>query len=251
VQLLPDSLGGPVVVVDTLDLQISLCGPFRLPSAGSQNRSGELLKRSYRFRNAVRDVSSSVPREITANPFNPVVHAIEHNIPLYVLVESAVNFLQVEEIVQSLSNRWYYGRLSHIMEVFEMDGEHEMGGKIPQLVLGPSLFTVESESNRYYSIPSRLTEIGVEYTIGTFYPLAQQQSLLAKIRKLSQYGISETQAIASITANPGRSFLPRSGLGVIEQGAPANLVVFNLPPLDVRSEVTLTVVNGHLLWNTE
>lgn len=250
VHLLPDSLGGPVVVVDTLDLQISLSGPFRPPSTKHHNLPGEILKRSYRFRNAIREVSSSGPPSAASGRINPVIHAVEHNIPLYILVESAVNFLQVDESLQSLQHHRYYGRLHHIMEAFEMAGEEETSGDIPHLVLGPGLFAIESESNRYYSIPSRLTEIGIEYTIGTFHPVAEQLSLLDKIRKLPQYGISESQAIAAITANPGRSLLPRSRLGTIEKGAPANLVVFNLSPLDVRSKVTLTIVNGHLLWNT-
>ncbi len=251
VHLLPDSLGGPVVAADTLDLQISLSGPFRLPLRDHQNLSGEILKRSYQFRNALRDGSSPAPQGVSFGRTTPVRHAIQHNIPLYILVDSAVNFLQVSESLHSLQNPRYYGRLHHIVEAFDMSSEDEITRDMPHLILGPSLFAVESESNRYYSIPSRLTEIGVEYTVGSFHPVAEPPSLLDNIRKLPQYGISESQAIAAITANPGRYLLPHSRLGTIEKGAPANLVVFNLPPLDVRSKVFLTIVNGHLLWNTE
>jgi len=228
VHLLPESLGGPIIEQDTLDLQVSIEGPvYTYTVSPKANRDSERMKRLYRFRDIVRDLKEPHPNTLQRDgKSNAIEHAVNHRIPLYVLVDNAMGFLQAREVVQSLEIPVYYGRMSKAVEAIRESGR----------------------SIRYYSIPSRLGEIGVRYAVGSFREFPPNESLLDEVRKLNMYGVTELEALGAITVIPGRTLHPRSNLGTITPGAQANFVVLDKPPMDVHGKVVLTIVNGYPIW---
>jgi len=248
VHLLPDSLGGPIVEQDTLDLQVSIEG-MEYPISLRARQDSERMKRIYRFRDIVRDLGETHPNSSQRNRTGfALEQAVNHRVPLYILVDDAMGFLQARQVIQSLDTPVYFGRMHQIVEVIRESGRSIRSGGFRDFIVGPTLFSVDPETNRYYSIPSRLSEIGLRYAVGSFHEFPPKESLLDQVRKLNMYGITEIEALGAFTVIPGRTLQPRSNLGTITTGALANIVVLNKPPMDVRGEVVLTLVNGYPVW---
>ncbi|NIX01394.1 MAG: hypothetical protein GWN13_24780, partial [Phycisphaerae bacterium] len=110
VHLLPDSLGGPIIEQDTLDLQLSIEGTL-YTVASKTKRDTDRMKRLYRFRDIVRDIGESHPNTFERNGReNAVERAVRHRIPLYILVDDAMGFMQARQVVQPLDTPIYFGR---------------------------------------------------------------------------------------------------------------------------------------------
>jgi len=251
IHLMPDSVGGPIIAVDTLDYQVSLAGPPVLPDQGRAAHRTRREHRMYRFRNVLQTVNIYDNRHDLSPAARTLSHITQTDLPIYILVDSGINFLQAHDLLETYHLHGYYGRLRGIVNALDLIGADAVEQWLPSTILGPSLFSFSPESNRYVSIPSRLGELGLGYAVASFYPAAGEGSLLDHIRQLPQYGVSEWQALASVTRWPGQYLHRDERFGVIEAGAWANLVVFDKPPLDVTSRIILTVTNGHLLWHTK
>lgn len=251
IHLMPDSVGGPVVAVDTLDYQISLAGPPGLPKHNLAARRMATEKRFYRLRNTLQTVSLYEDQRHLSSDSQTLIQVTHSHFPVYILVNDAVNFLRVHQLLHTDQVQAYYGRLRQIASALDLEGTDTGQQWFPPAILGPTLYAFDAEYNQYFSIPARLSEMGVGYAIASFYPARGEGSLLDQIRQLPQYGVSELQALSAVTVWPGRYLHRTERFGVIEAGAWANLVVFDKPPLDVTSRVILTVANGHLLWNVK
>lgn len=251
IHLVPDSVGGPIIAVDTLDYQISLAGPPVLPEKGITPLPIRREQRMYRFRNVLQTMNDYDNQRDLSLAVRTLSHISHTDLPLYILVDSGVNLLQARDLLDTYHLHGYYGRLRGIVGVLDLIGARAVQQWLPSAILGPSLFSFSAEYDRYISIPSRLSEVGLGYAVASFYPVAGEGSLLDQIRQLLQYGVSEWQALASVTRWPGQYLHRDERFGVIEAGAWANLVVFDKPPLDVTSRTILTVTNGHLLWNVK
>ena len=64
-----------------------------------------------------------------------------------------------------------------------------------------------------------------------------------------RYGLPVRVALDGVTIAPARAVLADDRVGSIEVGKDADIVLWSGPPLDVRSHVVLTMINGRVVYD--
>jgi imidazolonepropionase-like amidohydrolase len=91
-----------------------------------------------------------------------------------------------------------------------------------------------------------LEKAGVNFAIMTDHPVVPIQYLALSAGLTVQGGLSEKTALQAITVNAAK-LLGLNGLGTLEKGQKADLVVWSGHPFDLRSKVELVYINCNLL----
>lgn len=250
----PDSEGNVIVLEDSLDYQISLLGAgWQTRHLQPQDTNAE-MRDLYRLREAIRQLENPAYQNIDFSPLDEremFVKVIAENIPIYLLIDNPLHYQFVPDLLQQQDIRYYYGYCSHLVKFLDTQKPRSIKN-FPGIVLGPSTFGNMEDSGRFYSIPSVLTEFGLHYALTTYAPVSPQWSLRHKARRVQQYGVSETEALAAITSTPGKYVSSDSvNIGTIQPGAMANLLIFTESPLAITSELTATWVKGIQVWSAE
>jgi imidazolonepropionase-like amidohydrolase len=90
---------------------------------------------------------------------------------------------------------------------------------------------------------------GVEnISINTDAVGSDQEKLFLQAAMAVRLGIDDEMALEGITINGARAFGIDDRVGSIEKGKDADLVVWTGNPLDVRSHVILTMINGKIFY---
>jgi imidazolonepropionase-like amidohydrolase len=111
--------------------------------------------------------------------------------------------------------------------------------------IGPRLIHYERETGRVLGIPSLWKEAGcTELSINTDCPVVPAEELTTQATLSVRFGLDEKTALEGLTIVPARNVGMGDRLGSLEPGKDADIVVRDGPPLDVRSSVLLTLVNG-------
>ena len=90
-------------------------------------------------------------------------------------------------------------------------------------------------------------------TIGfvSHMPEANPLSLRLSALMLYHQGVSQEEALKTITCNPARILGVADSVGSIEVGKDADFVVLEGEPLDLRSRIIAVYVNGHAVFERE
>jgi hypothetical protein len=124
----------------------------------------------------------------------------------------------------------------------------QAGWTVPQLHESQRARILE----RYRTVVRRLHAAGVRVHVGTdtLNPyVVPGVSMHEELRSLVASGLTPEQALAAATRGNGEA-LPVPGLGVLDAGAPADLLVFGADPtrdLDALTTLRAVVVDGRLL----
>lgn len=112
---------------------------------------------------------------------------------------------------------------------------------------GPRLYDFENDS--FYGIITEYARGGVKnISINTDAIGGGQEKLFLQAAMAVRLGLDEQLALEGITINGARAFGIDDRVGSIETGKDADLVVWTGNPLDVRSHVILTIVNGKVVY---
>lgn len=112
---------------------------------------------------------------------------------------------------------------------------------------GPRLYDFENDS--FYGIITEYARGGVKnISINTDAVGGGQEKLFLQAAMAVRLGLDEKLALEGITINGARAFGIDDRVGSIEAGKDADLVVWTGNPLDVRSHVILTMVNGKVVY---
>ncbi len=115
---------------------------------------------------------------------------------------------------------------------------------------GPRLYDYENES--FYGIITEYARAGVKnISINTDSLGPGQEKLFLQASMAVRLGLDEALALEGITINGARLFGIANRVGSIEVGKDADLVVWTGNPLDVRSNVILTMINGKVVYEVE
>jgi len=115
---------------------------------------------------------------------------------------------------------------------------------------GPRLYDFENES--FYGIATEYAKAGVKnISINTDSVGFGQEKLFLQASMAVRLGLDEAAALEGITINGARLFGIDGRVGSIEIGKDADLVVWTGNPLDVRSHVILTMINGKVVYEVE
>jgi imidazolonepropionase-like amidohydrolase len=116
--------------------------------------------------------------------------------------------------------------------------------------VGPRLIHYERETGRILGIPQLWKEAGCEnLSLNTDCPVVPAEELTTQGSMAVRFGLDETVALEALSIVPARQVGMADRLGSLEPGKDADIVVRDGPPLDIRSAVLLTLVNGKNVYD--
>lgn len=121
----------------------------------------------------------------------------------------------------------------------------------PALV-GPSLCErskIELK-NLDFKTAAVLSNAGVQVALITDHPVVPIQYLPLCAALAIKAGMEEQKALEAITINPARILGLSEKIGSIEEGKDADIVIWDGHPLDVKSVVSMTIVDGSIVYNS-
>lgn len=241
VQLLPDSLGGSQIITNELDYQINLhhTEKYNRPA----RYDSFVQKRNLYNLRQVYSAGDGDNHERSPTRSQVISHAKKGG-AFYFYTHSLNELLILSRLISEYSIQGYFGGANHISELLELSQDY----KAPFVVIGPSIFSSHNRLNDQYVVPSRLSELAHQYALATFRTSENWLSLLDQVRVLNSYGVTEYEALRTVTGNPGEHMSHIGAFGLIKEGISANLVIFNGDPMDIDSKVTLLIVNGKVIY---
>ncbi|OEF95961.1 amidohydrolase [Desulfuribacillus alkaliarsenatis] len=93
-----------------------------------------------------------------------------------------------------------------------------------------------------------LMEAGIEVSILTDHPVIPVQYIPICAALAAKEGITEEEALKAITIYPAKHLGIADRVGSIEVGKDADIVIWSGYPLDYRSKVERTIINGHVVY---
>jgi len=241
IQLLPDSLGGSQIITNELDYQINLNHYF--DKKDDPDRYDPFLQKRNIYKLRQLFSANDVDNPQKSQALSQVISHAKNGGSFYFYTHSLNELLMISRLISEYSVQGYFGGANHISELLELTQDHTT----PFAVIGPSIFSNHNRFNDQYVVPSRLSELAHQYALATFHTSNTWLSLLDQVRVLNSYGVTEYEALRTVTRNPGEQMSHSGSYGMIQEGLRANLVIFNGDPMDIDSDVTLLVVDGKVI----
>ena len=122
--------------------------------------------------------------------------------------------------------------------------------KVP-VIVGPMLTDRSKIELRNQSLrnPGILSKAGIKVAIMTDHPCVPVQHLGLCASMAVREGMDETEALKAITINAAEITGIADRVGSLETGKDADIVIFNGFPLEFRSRVTTTIINGKIVYS--
>jgi imidazolonepropionase-like amidohydrolase len=118
------------------------------------------------------------------------------------------------------------------------------------VVCGPRNFWLDRDEGRFVGIAAGWLEGGVrEIGINTDAPVVAQEELSTQAAMNARFGFPVEAALRALTIVPARAAGIADRVGSIEPGKDADLVVWTGNPIDPRSWVALTLVEGRVAYD--
>ncbi len=117
-------------------------------------------------------------------------------------------------------------------------------------ILGP-IFGERSKielRNKTFRAPYEFYKAGVPFALMTDHPVIPIQHLRVQAGICVSFGLPEYEAMKAITINAARILGLDAQVGSLAPGKDADLVMYDGDPLDCRSSVVTTVVNGEVVY---
>ncbi len=121
------------------------------------------------------------------------------------------------------------------------------------VILGP-LLTDRSKielRNQSLKSPGILANSGIKVAIMTDHPCVPIQYLSLCAAMAVREGMAETDALAAITINAAQIVGISDRVGSLEVGKDADVVIFSGYPLDFKTRVDVTIINGEVIFERE
>lgn len=121
------------------------------------------------------------------------------------------------------------------------------------VILGPIL-TDRSKielKNQTLKAPGILANAGVNVAIMSDHPCVPSQHLMLCAALAVREGMSEKDALKSITINAAKAVRLGHRIGSLEVGKDADMVVYTRHPFDYMSKVRMTFINGRLVYEDQ
>lgn len=117
-------------------------------------------------------------------------------------------------------------------------------------ILGP-LLTDRSKielRNLSFSAPRVLYEAGIKFALMTDHPVIPEHYIAVEAAICAREGLPEIEALKAITINAAEILGLDGRFGSLVQGKDADIALYDGHPLDARSHVTHTLVNGEVVF---
>ena len=117
-------------------------------------------------------------------------------------------------------------------------------------ILGP-LLTDRSKielRNLSFSAPRVLYEAGIKFALMTDHPVIPEHYIAVEAAICAREGLPEIEALKAITINAAEILGLDGRFGSLTPGKDADIALYDGHPLDARSHVTHTLVNGEVVF---
>ncbi len=120
-------------------------------------------------------------------------------------------------------------------------------------IVGPSMAARSKKevSQSDFKTAGLLKKAGVSVALTTDHPVCRLQYLPLCAALAVKEGMSEYDALRAITLDAARISRVGHRLGSLAVGKDADLVLWDKNPLDLRSSVMATLINGEIVWKKE
>ncbi len=123
-----------------------------------------------------------------------------------------------------------------------------------QCNIGPRVYDFHYflRDGRFYGIAAKYFEAGVkDISVNTDSPVVPQEDLEFQAAMCARYGLPVDVALRGLTITPARAVLADAWVGSLEKGKHADIVIKSGEPLDIRSYVRTTIVNGRIVYDAK
>jgi len=118
------------------------------------------------------------------------------------------------------------------------------------VVSGPRGFHFDRRSGRFIGLAAEWHQRGIEAPgINTDAPVVPQEELTCQAAMAVRFGLPEEQALKGITIHPARAVGIDARVGTLEAGKDADVVLWTGWPLDPRSRVLRTMIDGKWVYD--
>lgn len=117
-------------------------------------------------------------------------------------------------------------------------------------IVGPSLSSRSKDevSLMDFKTPGILQKEGVLVALTTDHPVSRIQYLPLCAGLAAKEGMGEWGALRAITIDAARICGVDNRLGSLTEGKDADIVIYDGSPLEIASSVSMTIVNGEVVW---
>ena len=120
-------------------------------------------------------------------------------------------------------------------------------------IVGPSLASRSKDevSRSDFKTAGILQKAGVLVAITTDHPVSRIQYLPLCAGLAAKEGMGEWGALRAITIDAARICRVDKRLGSLKVGKDADIVIYDGNPLEIKSSVVKTIINGNVVWENE
>ena len=93
-----------------------------------------------------------------------------------------------------------------------------------------------------------LEENGIEFSVMTDNPVIPMEGLLMQLALLHKHGMSRETALKAVTINAAKNVDLEGRLGTLEPGKDADIVIWNVDPLDTMSDAGVVIIDGKVRY---
>ena len=175
-----------------------------------------------------------------------IIPVFRGEMPLKIHVHRADDIVTAINIAKEFNLK---ATIDHCTEGYLIVEELKRAG-FPILV-GPlfSFRTKDEVKNSTYKNPIELINNGLSVSVTSDHPFSNCEFLPIYVGLLVKYGLPYFEAIKTITINPAKALGIDDRVGSLEVGKDADLVVYDGDPLEVDTNVLLTMINGQIVYN--
>ncbi|HEY7355836.1 MAG TPA: amidohydrolase family protein, partial [Ktedonobacterales bacterium] len=102
--------------------------------------------------------------------------------------------------------------------------------------------------DKTFETPAILAAAGVKVAITTDHPVVPIHQLMTAAILAVKNGLSTDLALKALTLHPAEILGVSERIGSLDAGKDADLVIWSGDPFDLRSRVTLTMIDGQVVY---
>lgn len=119
-----------------------------------------------------------------------------------------------------------------------------------QCIIGPSVGGKSKLESRNKSLKAAaiLESKGIDFAIMTDHPVIPIEGQLMQLAIFVKHGLSRQGALKGVTINAARLNDIDRRVGSIEVGKDADIVIWDVDPLDTMSETAIVIIDGKVVY---
>lgn len=141
--------------------------------------------------------------------------------------------------------------LDHCTEGYRIADYIKAYGAMP--ILGPLLTDRSKVELKHltFQAPAILEKAGIPFALMTDHPVIPAKYLMLCAALAVREGLSEAEALKSVTINAARAAGLQKRIGSLEVGKDADIVIYAGDPLDIRTHTSCVIINGEIVYQAE